>query len=584
MKFCLTLFWLVFAFVLTAQSTLRGTVTEQGTVTVRPVATKPGVSRANREVTPQQLGFPLTFRADENNKNFRNVTLADLNADGVDEILFAANNRMYAYQGNELLWERLLIGTGIYPPTVGDLDGDGDLEIALATGGNGRSGRLFAFDHEGNNLPNFPKNYADSWILLAPVFADLDDNGDLEILFIQRDSPNGLVHIIDHTGDNWSRLWPIRLPTTPAVTPSVDDLDGDGQLDVVVASTRVLYAYDLETSLKPGWPVDNPTTRFSFQSPILRDLDGDGRPEIIGATHGNTPEYYVLRSDAAPYKSWPFFVPNRQPTFSTPTVVELDGQWEILMSRPITENSAESDMLYAWNEAGDLRAGFPIEQEEGLEGIISVADLDDDGTMELVFGSNTLFPDGTSRIHAYELDGTTPVTGFPKIVRGWTLANGVAPGDVNGDGRMDLTAISYTITFDAQPDSIYVNVLDLDVPYSPNRVLWGTYKGNNLRDGRVNNDAVSALSSFKLEGVQAALQPNPSAGKVTLNLELSEPRWLRGSLCNALGQPFSVVFAESFHAGSHRLELPDLPTGTYWLVLSDELGRIRSEKFVVFRQ
>ncbi|MFK7980602.1 MAG: FG-GAP repeat domain-containing protein, partial [Saprospiraceae bacterium] len=242
-------------------------------------------ARNTQEITEQIAGYPMGFRADPNTKNFRNVTLADINQDGVAEIIFAANNKLMAFSNQTLLWEITLIGTGIYPPSVADVDNDGDMEIVQVTGGNGKKGRVYLIDHEGSILSGFPKNYGDNWILTTAALADLDGDQQLEIIFLERNSPGGNIHIITNKGEVWSENWPVRLPGTPAVTPSIGDIDNDGAMEIVVASTTVLYAYNLDGQLVPGWPVDNPNTKFSFQSPILADLDGDQDLEIIGASH-----------------------------------------------------------------------------------------------------------------------------------------------------------------------------------------------------------------------------------------------------------------------------------------------------------
>ena len=76
-------------------------------------------------------------------------------------------------------------------------------------------------------------------------------------------------------GTMYSDQWPVTLPNVPAVTPSMGDIDQDGSPDIVVNSTREIYAFDLQGNVKSGWPFGNSLTKFSFQSPILADLEGD---------------------------------------------------------------------------------------------------------------------------------------------------------------------------------------------------------------------------------------------------------------------------------------------------------------------
>src|SRR5690606_23951988 len=63
-------------------------------------------------------------------KNTRGVALADLDGDGVDEILIGINKTFYALKGDgSILFEKELTGAILLPPAVADLDNDGDLEI-----------------------------------------------------------------------------------------------------------------------------------------------------------------------------------------------------------------------------------------------------------------------------------------------------------------------------------------------------------------------------------------------------------------------------------------------------------------------
>lgn len=557
----------------------QGKVQEDYSIKVKRLPTSSPTPRQNPNTPEQIAGFPKGFSANANTKNFRNVALSDINGDGVEDILFAAGNRFMVVSNQEVLWTNSMTGVGIYPPSIADIDNDGDLEIVQVTGGNGQKGKVYAMDHLGNNLPGFPKSYNDNWILTTAALSDLDGDQQMEIIFVERNPPGGNIHVIKNDGTSWSKDWPLRLPGTPAITPSVADIDNDGAKEIVVSSTTVLYAFDLQGELEEGWPVDNPDTKFSFQSPILVDLDGDQDLEIVGASHGVKPEYYILHHDGTPYKTWPFFVPELEWTFSTPSIVTINEEQQILMSRP--KNGETKDMLYAWNEAGDLQSGFPIESESGFQGIISVANVDEDPEMEYIFGSNRLDEQGFGFIHAANADGSGEVEGFPLRPKGWTLMNGAALGDVDGDGNMDLTALSYTTNFGASPDSVFLNVYNLATPYLPEKILWTTYKGSNRRDGNMGDNLVSSLPTVVIEGLSVDILPNPIIDQGSIQLKVNSSILLKGDLWNSNGQFLSPLFNEYYQKGVYQVALPPLANGIYFLKIRDSKNGLLVKKIIV---
>ncbi|MDX1667678.1 MAG: T9SS type A sorting domain-containing protein, partial [Saprospiraceae bacterium] len=369
----------------------------------------------------------------------------------------------------------------------------------------------------------------------------------------------------------------------PAVTPSVADLDNDGEKEIVLSSTGTQYVFDLEGSPEPGWPRPSfPLQRYSFQSPVLVDLDGDEQMEIVGATHGDLPEYYVRTFNGGNFAGWPQSVPGNNWTFSTPTVVRLNGGYRIFMSRPIGE--AEDDMLYGWTSDGMLLDGFPIRKSGGLEGFISVADVDGDGAFELIFGSNLLGADGRGFIHAYEMNGGGEVAGFPLRPRGFTFMNGVNPGDIDGDGMMDLVAISYTAHSGSKPDTVYCNAYPLGVAYSPDRVLWSTYKGSNSREGVIADKSVSTLDlPGEDAGLKPYLYPNPAQSRITIRFSLPGSERIHMEIKSIDGRHLQKIKLGELVPGTHSvpIDVNNLPEGTYLISVVRADNRRANLKFVI---
>ncbi len=522
----------------------------------------------------QFSGFPLGAVANPSFKNFRGIALADLNNNGKDEIIFAANSTLFVYADTGLIWQTSLTGTAIYPPAIGDVNGDGMLDIVQVTGGSPANGRIHLFSANGNTHSGWPVNFNNNWIICAPALYDINDDGKMEIIVCER-LTNGKVHILKDDGSSFSTNWPQVLDGIPAVTASIADIDQDGQAEIIAYSTKTKYVFHLDGSNKIGFPITTePNQKYSYQSPIIADINNNSKGEIIGATHGDSPQYYVMQEDGSNLTNWPKNVSNNSWTYSTPTVVKINGNYCIFMSRPIS--GTVEDMLYGWDASGNLLPNFPIAKSGGLESIIAVADIDNDSEYELIFGSNMTDSLGRGFIHAYKMDGSGEVSGFPILTHGWTFMNGPCFGDIDGDGNMDMLVLSYTQNFGAQTDSIFINAYPMNVPINNNAVLWGTYKGNNLRNG----DFIGKYNTISTEEkLNLRLFPNPTSDFI----HISGCQNCKDAVVKVLDLNAKLILQKKLHTQKSDdiiLDVSALKAGVYFVEIYSKEKQLGNARFL----
>ena len=462
------------------QPATRAFIDEEGVIQTETVLTQ--LPPASRDGLSPMPGFPLSFGSNTTYKPARGLTLADLNNDGSDEIILCHNEEINVIdgQGNVLWTQALDGGMAQYPAAVGDINNDGILEIVVLTAyGNARGG-INVFDASGNFLLMMVTN--NNPLICAPVLADINNDGELEIIFNGRGKASANVsagiHVWNLQGEELPGF-PFEMPSTPSFTPTLADLDGDGFLELFTATTTALFCVSHTGEML--YTIESQEAyKYSYQSPIVVDLDGNGEWSLVGACHGDNPNHYIRNAHSGEYREgWP--KPISSWTYSAPTVVKNEDNYAIFMGM-----SGQGNVFYQYDANGNVAPGFPLNLTSGIEGFITVADIDGDGENEIITDFNLMEGD-LGYIRAWEMDGTEVTEGFPLRPQGLSYMNGANFGDIDGDGQLEIVTLTYIQTM-SPDDPVYVTAYALNQPVE--NLVVGTYKGSNDRMGWLREEEV----------------------------------------------------------------------------------------------
>jgi hypothetical protein len=272
---------------------------------------------------------------------------------------------------------------------IGDFDDDGDNEVIAYD----IQGRVYVWHHDGTELMDgdgdpmtngvFFLTGSTIWHLSTPALADMDEDGELELIVC---APDDSIYCLNADGSSVAG-WPFPITDGSDIkaSPVVGDIDNDGHLEVIVQSWNGwIYGLNHDGSAMTGWPLWLSSGYPYFApSPALGDLTGDGYLEILLPSMNGY--LYIARYNGQSIKSynsmydWPQPYASSGWTEGSPIIADIDydGSPDIIMG-------SEEGRLSAWNVSGDYIPGFPILLKGFARGTPIVRDLDLDGDYELV--------------------------------------------------------------------------------------------------------------------------------------------------------------------------------------------------------
>jgi len=231
-----------------------------------------------------------------------NSILADIDSDGNIELVYADQRTLTCYELPSLS-ERWNYDDGILfcwsLPALIDINTDGIPEIVFGSEYNNADGSssMIALDCEGQQLWR-SDGHAEDLGSTAVFFADIDNDGQKELLKVGLDLEHrqnrrwNHLHVFDSKGNLKSM---IELGFTGI---AIGDIDDDGQIEGVgLTNTRdggnnghcEIRCVDLSNGIVK-WTTPVPRAYLDSNSPIMVDVNGDGKLEAVVGT-GNPAGY-----------------------------------------------------------------------------------------------------------------------------------------------------------------------------------------------------------------------------------------------------------------------------------------------------
>jgi uncharacterized protein (DUF2141 family) len=178
-----------------------------------------------------------------------------------------------------------------YAPALGDLTGDGAADLLLGTW----KGRLDYFRNEGDgsfvaareSVVDVPGGRH-----VTPALGDLTGDGTLDLVVGTGD---GSLHVYRNTGSPSKPAFEHAPNLLSGVSvgsrsaPALHDVDGDGTLDLIVGTEETLVVIENEGTPSAPSFARSPTAvstdgMLRLAHPAVGDLSGDGRTEVLLGT------------------------------------------------------------------------------------------------------------------------------------------------------------------------------------------------------------------------------------------------------------------------------------------------------------
>lgn len=466
-----------------------------------------------------------------------------------------AGSLAFGEQGAPFGGQQFAAGEGATGVELGDVDGDGFLDVVVARNVSGGFSVLMGDGSGRFELSSITETEPRSTIARL---ADLNGDGNLDVVLVGNTSA-GALSVYEGRGDGtFGERMSFDIPNANEIL--LEDVTGDGRIDIVATTT----SNDGQLVVAPG----TGGASIGFEAPILTpigdiptrlqvaDVNTDGIPDAVVTSNSPNVVNVLINDGAAgfsPAPGSPLAMPT--PTARGFVVADLDGDG----NEDIAVAAFGGTLLvYLGDGTGGFGAPLASPVTVNVIGSLVAGDFTGDGIADLL---------GTSTVN----DGFVLLAGLgggtyadPVFFGSGDGTSELAIGDVNGDLTPDAVAINLF----ADDITVHIGTADPTAFTTARRFAVGVTPVDVIA-GDITSDGVVDLLTANLNSGSLSLLEGTGGGGFAPAADVA---------ANLLGGPSGVAAADFDGDGLLDVAVADLG-GTRAVVLRNDPAR-----FVVFTE
>ncbi|RZC80586.1 hypothetical protein C5167_043167 [Papaver somniferum] len=431
----------------------------------------------------------------------------------------------------------------------------------------------------------------DSHILSTPVIADIDNDGISEMViavsyFFDHEYYDNPEHLAELGGIDIGKYvagaivvfnletkqvkWTTQLDLSTDgskwrayiySSPTVADLDGDGNLDILVGTSfGLFYALDHHGKVRPNFPLEMAEIQGSV---VAADINDDGKIELVTAdTHGNVAAWTTQGKEI-----WEVHLKSLVP--QAPSVGDVDGDGHTDVVVPTISGNI---YVLSGKDGSQIRP-YPYRTHGRVMTQVLLVDLSKRGEKQKGLSMVTTSFDG----YLYLIDGPTSCADVVDI--GETSYSMVLADNVDGGDDLDLVVSTMNGN---------VFCFSTPSPHHPLKAWRSPNQGRNNAASRHNRQGVAVSHSSRtfrdeegkdfwvdIEIVDKYRFPSGSQAPYNVTTTLWVPGNYQGERRITQNQVYD-------RPGTYRIKLPTVPvrtTGTVLVEMVDKNGLHFTDEF-----